>query len=143
MRHGLGLLGAQRRAVFQKVGRRLPSKTLHGPKRIRRQRPPTRTKLDIIAARWAPVAQPDVTQPYAYHFAEHLGNFGGSDEIASRAKRISAAIISGIGYAHVFGNADGAGRLYLLRKADCNLLCVRRHCYCRPCPRRAACGHLR
>ena len=110
------LYSAQCIAGFDKMHRRRKAKLCSRPQQIRHQTAPAWTKFDQVYGLGTSTAQPQVSDPKTDQLAEHLADFGGSNEIAVGPERVAFAVIFGIGFTHIFSNADRAGSFYLLCK---------------------------
>lgn len=65
-------------------------------------------KLNIVDILPAAHSHPQISQPQADEFAEHLANFWRGDEVAFFAQRIAAGVIARVAFGHVVGKTDRA-----------------------------------
>lgn len=105
----LPLQAAQGRRGFDKVNLRSEFVARRSGQRIARQRAAARAEFDIMDIFAAAHPHPQISQPQPDQLAEHLADFGCSDEIALIAERIAAGVIACVAFAHVVRKADRAG----------------------------------
>jgi len=106
---GLALEPPQRRRGLDEVDLRGKAIARRCAERVPGERAAPRAKLDIVNVLAALHPHPQVSQPQADEFAEHLADLGRGDEIALGAERIAAGIVARVALAHELGKADRAG----------------------------------
>ena len=111
--HRHGLPRAQHRTGLDKRYFRRKSERRHGAQRIGRQRSTSRAKFDIAAIGRLLRTHPEIGNPQADEFAEHLADFRRRDKVAICSKGVGRGIIDGVCAPHIVRHADGAGSLDL------------------------------
>ncbi len=106
---GLALEPPQRRRGLDEMDLRGKAIATGAAERVPGERAAPRAKLDIVDVLAALHPHPQVSQPQADEFAEHLADLGRGDEVALGAERIAAGIVARVAFAHELGQADRAG----------------------------------
>lgn len=107
-RKGLALERAQRGGGLDEVDLRHQIVTRRRAQRVLRQRPAPGPQLDIVDALAATHPHPQIREPQADQFAEHLADFGCRDKIALLAKGIAAGVVARVALADKLRKADRA-----------------------------------